>query len=60
MFSQSIIDSMSVADLVRKIRTIANEVETRIGNPEDALDYCHALTNLSQNLTDRVEMVLED
>lgn len=60
MFSQSSIDSMSVTDLVRKIRTIANEVENRINDPQDAYDYSNALILLSENLRDRIDEVLED
>lgn len=60
MFSQSSIDSMSIDELVRTVRTIANEVSNRIDNPQDALDYCFALSNLTQNLQERIECVLED
>lgn len=60
MFSQSSIDSMSVTDLVRLIRNIANEVENRIDDPQDAYDYSNALILLSENLRDRIDEVLED
>jgi hypothetical protein len=60
MFSQGSIDSMSIDDLVRTIRSIANEVSNRIDNPYDAIDYCNALSSLSQSLSERIECVLED
>ena len=53
-------DSMSIDDLVRTIRTVANEVSNRIDDPQDALDYCFALSNLTQSLQERIEDVLED
>jgi hypothetical protein len=53
-------DSMSIDDLVRTIRTVANEVSNRIDDPSDALDYCHALSNLTSSLQERIEDVLED
>ena len=60
MFSQGSIDSMSIDELVRTVRTVANEVSNRIDDPQDALDYCFALSNLTQNLQERIEDVLED
>jgi hypothetical protein len=60
MFSQGSIDSMSIDELVTLIRSVANEVSNRIDDPQDALDYCFALSNLTQNLQDRIECVLED
>jgi hypothetical protein len=60
MFSQSSIDSMSIDELVNLVRSIAYEVSDRINDPQDALDYCHALGNLTQNLQERIEDVIED
>jgi hypothetical protein len=60
MFSQSQIDSMSIDKLVTLVRSIATEVSNRIDDPQDALDYCFALSNLTQNLQERIEDVLED
>lgn len=60
MFSQSSIDSMSIDDLIATIRSMAREVENRIDNPYDAQDYCNALINLAQELSERIECVLED
>lgn len=60
MFSQSSIDEMSIEELVKLIRSIAYEVSDRINDPQDALDYCFALSNLTQNLQERIECVLED
>ena len=60
MFSQSQIDSMSIDDLVRLIRSMANEVSNRIDDPQDAYDYCNALSYLTRSLSERIECVLED
>ena len=60
MFSQGSIDSMSIDELVTLVRSVANEVSDRIDNPQDALDYCFALSNLTQNVQERIEDVLED
>jgi hypothetical protein len=60
MFSQGSIDSMSIDDLVRTIRSIANEVSNRIDDPQDAYDYCNALSNITNSLRERIEDVLED
>ncbi len=60
MFSQSSIDAMNIDELVTLIRSIAYEVSDRINDPQDALDYCFALSNLTQNLQERIECVLED
>jgi hypothetical protein len=60
MFSQSSIDSMSIDELVNLVRSIAYEVSDRINDPQDALDYCNALSSLSQSLSERIECVLED
>ena len=60
MFSQSSIDSMSIDELVNLVRSIAYEVSDRINDPQDALDYCFALSNLTQNLQERIEDVIED
>ena len=51
---------MSIEELVKLIRSIAYEVSDRINDPQDALDYCFALSNLTQNLQERIECVLED
>jgi hypothetical protein len=60
MFSQKSIDDMPILDLVRLIKSMANEVSIRIDDAEDALDYCHALSNLTQNLTQRIEDYIEE
>ena len=61
MFSQGSIDAMSIEELVKLIKTMANEVEGRIDyHPEDALDYCNAVSNLASCLQERIEAVLED
>ena len=60
MFSQSSINSMSIEELVKTIRSVSYSVENRIDNPYDAYDYCNALINLSENLRERIEDVMED
>lgn len=60
MFSQGSIDSMSITDLVATIKSMGREIESRIDNPEDALDYVNSLTNLTDSLRERIECVLED
>ena len=60
MFSQSVIDSMSVTELTELVGRIAREVDSRIDDPQDALDYCNALINLAGSLQERIEEVLED
>jgi len=60
MFSESSIDAMSIEELVQLIKSIAHEVENRIDDPWDALDYCNALSNLTDNLRERIENYLED
>ena len=61
MFSQNSIDQMTIEELVKLIRSMANEIEGRIDRtPYDALDYCNAVSNLASCLQERIEAVLED
>jgi hypothetical protein len=61
MFSQGSIDSMSVDELAKTIRSFAIEVCNRYdSNAHDALDYANALRSLTDSLTERLEDYLED
>ena len=61
MFSQNSIDEMTIEELVKLIRSMANEVEGRIDyHPEDAIDYCNAVCNLANSLRERIEEYVED
>jgi|688.fasta_scaffold711672_2 hypothetical protein len=60
MFSQKSIDEMSIEQLVSLVRSLAHSIENRIDDPADAYDYCNALSNVTDNLRDRIEAVLED
>ena len=60
MFSQSTIDSMSIDELTKLIRSTALEVCNRTDDAEDAIDYCYALINLTHNLKNRLNAYAED
>lgn len=60
MFSQSSLDSMSIEDLVKKIRSMTYSLENHLDNPLDAWNYCNALINLSESLRDRIDEQVED
>lgn len=61
MFSQGTVDEMSIEELVKTVRSLAYSIENRISDdPEDALDYCYALVNITDSLKDRIEGYLED
>ena len=60
MFSQQDIDDMPILDLVRLIKSTANEVSIRIDDAEDCLDYCYALTNLTHSLKQRITDYIEE
>ncbi len=51
---------MSIEQLVSLVRSLAHSIENRIDDPADAYDYCNALSNVTDNLRDRIEAVLED
>lgn len=59
MFSQSQIDSMSIEELVKLIRSIAIEVENRIDNPDDAYDYSNSLRFLTDSLHNKVSDLVD-
>ena len=54
MFSQSSIDTMSIEELVKLIRTMTYSIENRLNDYNDALDYTDALCNLAQSLHDKM------
>ena len=60
MFSQSSIDNHSDEELISLIQTIAQEVEDRLSDTDDALDYANSLSILVDNLRDRLSERLEE
>jgi hypothetical protein len=60
MFSQSTIDNHSDEELISLIQTIAQEVEDRLSDTDDALDYCNSLSILVDNLRDRLSVKLDE
>lgn len=58
--SQSQLDDMSVTELVSAIQSSAREVDQRMDDAWDALDYVHDLLALTNELRKRVEDYLED
>ena len=54
MFSQKSIDSHSDEELIDLIQTITQEVEDRLSDTDDALDYANSLSILVDNLRDRL------
>ena len=61
MFSQSVIDNMSVLEKVKKIKQLTYSLENNVqDNPEDAQDYLNALINIAQSLSQDIEDYLED
>ena len=60
MFSQKSIDNHSDEELISLIQTITQEVEDRLSDTDDALDYCHSLSILVDNLRDRLSVRLDE
>jgi hypothetical protein len=60
MFSQSMIDDMSIDELVQTIKSMVNEVHNRLDDHVDALDYTYAVSFLTDNLKDRLCAYIED
>jgi hypothetical protein len=60
MFSQSTIDNHSDEELISLIQTIAQEVEDRLSDTDDALDYANSLSILVDNLRDRLSTRLDE
>ena len=61
MFSQSVIDNMSVLEKVKKIKQLTYSLENNVqDNPEDAQDYLNAMIIIAQSLSQDIEDYLED
>jgi len=60
MFSQSTIDNSSDEELIDLIQRITQEVEDRLSDTDDALDYCNSLSILVDNLRDRLSDRLDE
>jgi hypothetical protein len=60
MFSQSTIDNSSDEELIDLIQRIAREVEDRLSDTDDALDYCNSLSFLVDSLRDRLSDRLDE
>jgi hypothetical protein len=60
MFSQSTIDNHSDEELISLIQTIAQEVEDRLSDTDDALDYANSLSILVDSLRDRLSDRLDE
>jgi len=58
--SQSQLDDMSVTELVSAIKSSARQVDERINDADDALDYVQDIMALTNELRDRIEGYLED
>ena len=60
MFSQSTIDNGSDEELIDLIQRIAREVEDRLSDTDDALDYANSLYILVDTLRDRLSDRLDE
>jgi hypothetical protein len=60
MLSQKSIDNHSDEELISLIQTIAQEVEDRLSDTDDALDYANSLSILVDNLRDRLSTRLDE
>ena len=60
MFSQKSIDNHSDEELISLIQTIAQEVEDRLFDTDDALDYANSLSILVDSLRDRLSDRLDE
>lgn len=60
MFSQKSIDNHSDEELISLIQTIAQEVEDRLSDTDDAHDYSNSLSILVDNLRDRLSVRLDE
>lgn len=60
MFSENSVDNLSVTMLIKVIRNFSNELDNRIDRPHDALEYVNAIINLSTELRNRIECVIEE
>lgn len=60
MFSQNSINEHSDEELIDLIQRISQEVEDRLSDTDDALDYANSLSILVDNLRDRLSERLEE
>jgi hypothetical protein len=60
MFSQSIIDKKSDEELIDLIQRITQEVEDRLSDTDDALDYANSLSILVDDLRDRLSVRFDE
>jgi len=61
MFSQKSIDSMSIQDLVKLIRTMSYSLENHLSDDGlDALDYAGAICNIADSVYERIQDYVED
>jgi len=61
MFTQNTIDSMSVQDLIKTIKSLTHSIDTYIEDrPAQALDYCDNLSNIVDALRASLTEYLED
>jgi hypothetical protein len=60
-YSPTILDKMSISDIVKHIQMLSNEIDCSIDcSPNSALDYCNDLSVFTSLLQDRIEEYLED
>ena len=60
MFSQTSINEHSDEELIDLIQRISQEVEDRLSDTDDALDYANSLSILVDNLRDRLSDRLDE
>jgi|APGre2960657404_1045060.scaffolds.fasta_scaffold10333_8 hypothetical protein len=60
MFSQNSINEHSDEELIDLIQRISQEVEDRLSDTDDALDYANSLSILVDNLRDRLSERLDE
>jgi hypothetical protein len=60
MFSQTSINEHSDEELIDLIQRISQEVEDRLSDTDDALDYANSLSILVDNLRDRLSERLDE
>jgi hypothetical protein len=61
MFSQTVIDNMSVIELVSKIKLLSVQIDNHIqDDPHTALDYCNAVKVLTDKLAESIEDYIAD
>lgn len=60
MFSQNSINEHSDEELIDLIQRISQEVEDRLSDTDDALDYANSLSILVDNLRDRLSVRLDE